>query len=390
MQSVASHRVPAGRRVALLSTFPPRKCGIATFAAALQAELTRAGDSVTVVAIDDGREATERRGARYELANGIATSVRETARVLSQGDVALVQHEFGIYGGVDGDEVLSVLRSLTVPAVLTLHTVPALPSAHQRTVLEAACDVAARVVVMTGSSRDRLVSVYDIDAAKVVVIPHGAAGPSGSAASSGDRQLSGRLHLLTWGLLGPGKGIEHVITALSLLTDLRPRIKYTVAGATHPNVFARDGDRYRQSLIRSAWASGVAASVHFDDTYRDLADLLPLVASASVVVLPYDSRDQATSGVLVDAIAAGRPVIATAFPHAVEALSTGAGIIVPHEDPIALAAAIRAVVADPELIAVMSAQARAISPTLSWSVVGGQYRDVCEALASTVDARMAM
>jgi glycosyltransferase involved in cell wall biosynthesis len=186
---------------------------------------------------------------------------------------------------------------------------------------------------------------------------------------------------LTWGLLGPGKGIEHAIDAISLLQDVRPRIRYTVAGATHPNVFARDGDLYRQTLIRSAWARGVAGAITFDDTYRDVPDLMRLVARASLVVLPYDSRDQVTSGVLVDAIAAGRPVIATAFPHAVELLSDGAGIVVPHGDPVALAAAIRSALGDPALLASMAARARAIAPSLSWTAVAAQYRVACDDLA---------
>lgn len=365
-------------------------CGIATFSAALERELTRAGDDVTVVAIDDGRQQAGARRARYELANGIASSVRETARVLSQGDVAVIQHEFGIFGGVDGDEILDVLRLLSVPAVVTLHTVPARPTPNQRLVLEAVCDIASRLVVMTESARTVLLTVYDVDRAKVVVVPHGASELDPADVFSAAPSGGGRLHLLTWGLLGPGKGIEHVIAALSLLKDLRPRIKYTVAGATHPNVFARDGDLYRQGLMRRAWAAGVAGSVTFDDTYRDLGELLRLVASASLVVLPYDSREQATSGVLVDAIAAGRPVIATAFPHAVEALTGGAGFVVPHQDPVALASAIRAVAGDPELLEGMAAHARAISPSLSWRAVAAQYRDVCDALTTAVDARMAM
>jgi glycosyltransferase involved in cell wall biosynthesis len=145
-------------------------------------------------------------------------------------------------------------------------------------------------------------------------------------------------------------------------------------------VFARDGEQYRQSLIRQAWASGVAGSITFDDTYRDLDQLARLVASASVVVLPYDSRDQVTSGVLVDAIAAGRPVIATAFPHAVELLSSGAGIVVPHGDPAALAAAIASVVDDPALLESMTLRARELAPSLTWRSVAAQYRELCDAV----------
>ncbi len=200
------------------------------------------------------------------------------------------------------------------------------------------------------------------------VIPHGAATPPAP--------LHRDLHapqLLTWGLLGPGKGIEHAIAALSILAKERIHPRYTVAGVTHPNVFERDGDLYRNMLHQQAANGGVRDDVTFDDRYRDTAQLTTFIASSAVVVLPYDSRDQVTSGVLVDAIAAGRPVIATAFPHAVELLGSGAGIVVPHESPAALATAIRSVVLDRDLTRSMAAEARRIAPSLSWSTVAMAY-----------------
>jgi glycosyltransferase involved in cell wall biosynthesis len=257
--------------------------------------------------------------------------------------------------------------------------VPEKPTAHQQSVLETVCDLAARIVVMTAAAEIRLIAGYMIDASKVDIIPHGATPPV-LAPRTSDADGVARPRLLTWGLLGPGKGIEHMIGAMSILGDLRPRITYTVAGATHPNVFARDGDQYRQSLIRDSCARGVARSVTFDDTYRGVADLMRLVAASSLVVLPYDSRDQVTSGVLVDAIAAGRPVIATAFPHAVEMLSDGAGIVVPHRNPEALAAAIRTAVSEPGLLGAMAARASEIAPSLSWHSVTSRYRRLCDVL----------
>jgi polysaccharide biosynthesis protein PslF len=372
---------PASRRIGLLSTYPPKLCGLATFAAALAAELKRAGDDVTVVAIDDGRERRAHAwGPGHVLVNGAAASVRNTARVLSRSDVVIVQHEYGIYGGVDGDEVVDLLKALDVPAIVVLHTVPAEPTTHQRSVLEIICDLAERVVVMTVAAGARLTAGYAVDAARIVTIPHGACSPPVDARREGVDDGTHRPQLLTWGLLGPGKGIEHAIDAMSLLQDVRPRIRYTIAGATHPKVFARDGDRYRRSLIRAAWATGVAGSITFDDTYRDVSDLMRLASSATLVVLPYDSRDQVTSGVLVDAIAAGRPVVATAFPHAVELLSDGAGIVVPHRDPLALAEAISSALSDPGLLNSMAARAKEIAPSLSWRAVAAQYRGLCDEL----------
>jgi glycosyltransferase involved in cell wall biosynthesis len=190
--------------------------------------------------------------------------------------------------------------------------------------------------------------------------------------------VAGRPQLLTWGLLGPGKGIEHAIDALALLQDVRPRLRYTVAGVTHPKVHARHGDAYRDSLVRRTWETGVAGSVTFDDAYRDVPTLTGLVAAASLVVLPYDSQDQVTSGVLVDAIAAGRPVVATAFPHAIELLSSGAGLLVPHGDPVALAVAIRRNITEPGRLEAMATEASRLAPTLGWSAVARQYQRLCD------------
>jgi polysaccharide biosynthesis protein PslF len=363
-------------RIGLLSTYPPNQCGLATFAAAIERALIARGDRVSVVEVSDGQGRT-RTGARRTpvLHPGSAASARIVALALSLNDVAVVQHEYGIYGGPDGADVLDVLRALTVPAVVVLHTVPAEPTPTQRQVLEAVCALADRVVVMTQAAAHRLLSTFAVDPTTVAVIPHGA---STELSEAPVRSFSGpRTELLTWGLIGPGKGIEHMIHALSLLEDVRPKIRYTIAGATHPKVLARDGDRYRQGLMRSAWSSGVAANVCFDDTYRDVPELTHLLASAAIVVLPYDSPDQATSGVLVDAIAAGKPVIATAFPHAVELLSDGAGIVVPHGDAVALAVAVRAAIEHPESLRRMAARARELAPSLGWAAVADQYHDLC-------------
>ena len=159
---------------------------------------------------------------------------------------------------------------------------------------------------------------------------------------------------------------------------MRPR--YLVAGQTHPKVLAAQGESYRRDRMDQAKRLGVSSSVVFDADYRDVTSLTALIQSSTVVVLPYDSKDQVTSGVLVDAIAAGRPVVATAFPHAAELLSTGAGIVVGHDDPDALAHALRRVLTRPELAAAMAAEAWRIAPSLGWSVVAGEYLSLADRL----------
>jgi glycosyltransferase involved in cell wall biosynthesis len=309
------------------------------------------------------------------MVNGSPTSVAACAELLNQSDVAVIQHEYGIYGGVDGDEVVDVLDGLRGPSIVIAHTVVKNPTRHQRSVLEAVAARADQIIVMSEAANARLRSGFDIDRRKVTTIPHGATVPASSSCIRGGRPM-----VLTWGLMGPGKGIERVIEAMGSLNDLPGRPRYLVAGRTHPKVLAADGEAYREARMEQARSSGVADSVHFDTGYRNVATLSALIQSAAVVVLPYDSTDQVTSGVLVDAIASGRPVVATAFPHAVELLGSGAGIVVEHDDPDALASALRRVLTQPRLAGDMAAEARRLAPEMAWPVVAEAYLTLAQRL----------
>jgi glycosyltransferase involved in cell wall biosynthesis len=339
------------RSFGMLSTFPPTACGIATFAAALSAGLVAHGATVDVVRCGPAPD-LEDPLVVAAVGDGASARLAECLAALNATDVVIVQHEYGIYDGTDGEAVLDVMSEVVVPMVLIAHTVVSEPTAGQWSVLTRACAMADVVVVMTETARDRLRASFGIDGDSVIVIPHGAATPpaagsvaSTSAADQTTPRERGR-RVLTWGLLGPGKGIEWAIDAFGELDDLDPVPTYTIAGATHPKVRERAGESYREMLVDRAARTGAGSRITFDDSYRDLEALTELIRCADLVVLPYDSADQVTSGVLVDAVAAGRPVVSTAFPHAVELLASGAGIVVPQRDPAALAAAIRAVLTD--------------------------------------------
>ncbi len=213
------------RSYRILSTFPPTACGLATFTAALSEALVSSGGRVGVVRVADGARASSTMVVA-DLENNVAASVAAAIDDLSAGDVAIIQHEYGLYGGVDGDEVLEIMHGLTVPSIVVLHTVLVEPTPHQREVLEAVVDAAAAVIVMTESARQRLLDIFDVDGSKVATIAHGAATP----AYDGERAGSDRPTVLTWGLLGEGKGIEWAIDAMAQLRDVRPRPRYLVAG----------------------------------------------------------------------------------------------------------------------------------------------------------------
>jgi glycosyltransferase involved in cell wall biosynthesis len=359
-----------GRSFGVLSSFPPTACGLATFTAALATGLAANDTHVGVVrVVDTGGQTSQSERVIGELVNGSGRSLVVASDLLNQFDVAVVQHEYGLYGGTDGDEVLEILGGLHVPSIVIAHTILASPTSHQRSVLNEVAALADRVVVMSAAARVRLCDGFDVDASKVTTIAHGAAVPTARVVPDRvDRPV-----ILTWGLIGPGKGIERGIDAMRTLHDLPMRPRYLVAGQTHPKVLATHGESYRQDRMEQAERHGISSSVVFDADYRDVASLTALIQSCKVVVLPYDSRDQVTSGVLVDAIAAGRPVVATAFPHAVELLSSGAGLVVDHDDPDAMARALRTVLTRPELAAKMAAEASRLAPSLGWSVVAGEY-----------------
>lgn len=356
------------RSFGILSTYPPTPCGLANFSSALARGLSTNGTAVRIVRVGDGSTSADGR-VIGELINGSASSVAASARLLNECDVAVVQHEYGLYGGADGEEILEILANLEVPSIVIAHTVLSAPTAHQRAVLVAVAELADQVIVMSEAARDRLCRQFEVESNRVTTIWHGAAIPARSSQTTDD----GRPTMLTWGLLGPGKGIERVVDAMPSLHDLPEQPRYLVAGQTHPKVLAADGEAYRQARVAQAARNGVSGSVVFDSAYRDLASLAALIQSAAVVVLPYDSRDQATSGVLVDAIAAGRPVVATAFPHAVELLSSGAGLVVDHDDADGMASALRRVLVEPGLADRMAGEASRLAPSLGWPVIAAAY-----------------
>ncbi|VEG51735.1 group 1 glycosyl transferase [Mycolicibacterium aurum] len=367
--------------IGILSTYAPTVCGLATFSAALAGGLSQRGVDVNVVRIADGASSADG-DVVGELVNGSASSVAATAELLNKSDVAVIQHEYGIYGGADGDEVVEIMKKLTVPSIVIAHTVLKNPTPHQRSVLNAVLELADQVVVMSESARACLCAGFTVDRHKIATIPHGAALPTAVALKRGGRPI-----ILTWGLLGPGKGVERVIDAMPALKDLAQRPRYLVAGRTHPKVLAAQGETYREGLIAQAERLGVADAVSFDSAYRTPAQLTELMQSASVVVLPYDSKDQVTSGVLVDSVASGRPIVATAFPHAVELLGSGAGTVVGHDDPAALTAALRRTLTDPRAAGTMASEARGLAPAMAWPVVANAYVGLAQRL---VAARLAV
>lgn len=358
--------------IGFVSTYPPTVCGLASFTASLRSAMADGRGSTAglgvlrlVDQVDDGWGS----GTVHVHRRGDPWSLRAALRRLNHFDAVSIQHEFGIYAGADGREVLDVVDGLDVPAVTTLHTILDRPTTDQRAIIERLVAASAGTIVMSRTASERLVAHYDVDPALVTVIPHGTdprfAGPS---LATGTRPL-----VLTWGLIGPGKGLEVAIEAFAQLGDLASRPRYLIAGATHPNVRQDAGEDYRRGLEALVRRHGLEEVVEFDDRYLDADDLARVVRSADLVVLPYASVDQVTSGVLVEAISASKPVIATTFPHSVEVLSGGAGMLVPHADVTALADALRTALTDSLAAARMGRAAGRIAQGWDWPTIGRRY-----------------
>jgi glycosyltransferase involved in cell wall biosynthesis len=360
----------------MISTFAPTRCGIARFSEELADSLERQGRSVDIFRlVETGEEACPDRRVAMEFDPSSRFSVQIAAEAMARYPVAILQHEFGIYGPDEGRAVEMLVEQSETPVVVVLHTIPLRPTAAQASILARLVESAAAVVVPSHSARAAL-SANRIDTEAVLVMPHG------SSWAPADMRQGRRGNLMTWGLLGPGKGVERAIDAVSRLR-MDPPPFYRIVGQTHPNVLRLYGHAYRDSLVRLASALGIEGRVSFDEGYKTDADLYRLVVGSDLVVIPYDNDEQISSGVLSDALAAGRPVVATDFPHARELLAGGAGVVVGH-DPGEMAEAIERLLTDDIAYRRAVVAARQQARRLSWSEIGRRYDELLDRLAAAL------
>jgi glycosyltransferase involved in cell wall biosynthesis len=366
-------------RTAIVSTFPPRACGIGTFAADLRTTLpgTDAVEVADLVAVVHEPSSPQRRGLLGTIAQAVRGDYVRTARMLGRldVDVVLLQHEYGIFGGRDGEYVLSFARELAQPLVVTLHTVLSEPTPHQAEVLTELCAEAELVIVMTDTARRLLVDSDACPEQKVRIVPHGAPARI-TARAAGEREEplpklfdDGIFRLSTFGLLSPGKGLETVIEALPAMIERHPEITYTIAGRTHPDIAHREGERYRLMLERRVLELGLDAHVEFDDRFLTVDELSDLLATTDVFLTPYGNREQIASGALTYAIAAGCAVISTPYWYAQDMLASGAGLLVPFRDSEALAEAVCSYLDRPDTLAAARTEAQRIGSSLAWPAV---------------------
>ena len=381
---------PLPVEVAVIGNHLPRQCGIATFTTdlcdAISAEYGTS--SVTVVAVNDSKTGYGYPSrVRCEISQDDISSYRAAAGFLNSigAGVVCLQHEYGIYGGSAGSNILELLRHLDKPLVTTLHTVLRNPDAAQRSVMQEIALRSDRLIVMSKHSSHLLQRVFNVPEEKIEVIPHGI--PDATVAKPGickeSLASSGKTVLLTFGLMSPNKGFENVIAAMPRILSRHPDVVYVIAGATHPHVRLREGDRYRLHLQALARETGVEQNVLFHNRFFSPQEMASLVDSADIYITPYCHEAQAVSGTLAYALGAGKAIISTPYWHAVELLDGGRGMLVPFQNPAAIADAAIELLDNDAMRAAMCRRAFLYARPMVWKRVAQTYMDAFEKAASS-------
>jgi glycosyltransferase involved in cell wall biosynthesis len=359
--------------IALIGNFLPRKCGIATYTtdtfAALRSRFPEL--RVDVYAMDDhpGRYAYPPEVTAAIAQDERAAYIEAARKIETSGAEAIwLQHEYGIYGGSAGEHILALLDRTSLPLIVTLHTVLEQPSTEERRVMEALLRRASRVIVMAERGREILTRVHGANPRAIVMIPHGVpdralADPSLFKARFG---WEGRKVVLTFGLLAPNKGIETMIEAMPAIVAHHPDAIYVVLGATHPNLVAQHGERYRDRLKALAGSLNVADNVAFIDAFVDHDDLIDYLQAADIYATPYNNPAQITSGTLSYAVGVGKPVVSTPYVHATEILDDGHGVLVDFGDSAAFAREIDRLLSDDAARNELAQRAFARGRTMIW------------------------
>jgi glycosyltransferase involved in cell wall biosynthesis len=369
-------------------------CGIAAFTHDLHqavAEAAPKSDCYVAAVTDKAQSYDYPQAVRLEFQEKNLKAYRQTADFLNfkNADVLCVQHEFGIYGGPAGSYLLSLLEELRMPIVTTLHTILDAPSTDQKRVMLELAGLSDRLVVMSLKGAEILHEVYAVPNSKVDVIAHGIPDLAYKDSDVYKEQFGvrGRRVMLTFGLLGPGKGIEHAIKSLPIILKRHPNVVYLILGATHPNLLAQDGERYRLSLMHLAEECGVEESVIFHNRFVSIDDLKDFIGAADIYLTPYLDKAQITSGTLAYAFGAGKAVVSTPYWHAEELLANGRGALVPFRDPAAIAEAVCNLFDDPERMQSMQQEAYAQGRQMIWPAVAKQYlKSFAHALADRREA----
>ncbi|HEY6815529.1 MAG TPA: glycosyltransferase family 4 protein [Croceibacterium sp.] len=374
VQSIFKFRgaAPDLRRIALVGTYAPRKCGIASFGNDIVEKLAEFHPTieVDVYALDDRAAPISYQGVAGTIAFDDPEAYLAAARRINESgvDAVWLQHEYGIFGGPDGEMVCDFVDRLAAPVILTPHTVLTNPGERQRAILDHLVARASRIMTMSRHSCRLLAEKHHAPRELLQIIPHGAPDrPFGRAGEFKQRMgLAGKNVLMTFGLLGPGKGLERVIEAMPEIVARHPETVYRIVGATHPNLVAREGEAYRERLQACAEKLGVADHILWDNRFLDTDELLDQLEACDIYVTPYFNLQQSTSGTLSYAVALGKAVVSTPYLHATELLAGDAGRLIEPDSAPAIAEAVVALLDDREALLALQRRAYAKGRQTIW------------------------
>jgi glycosyltransferase involved in cell wall biosynthesis len=369
-------------RIAVIGNYLPRQCGIATFTTDLCAAISAEYGNARLLALpvndtDEGYDYPAR--VRWSLAQDEAKSYRDAADFLNFNNIDMVclQHEYGIFGGPAGSHILELLRDLKMPLVTTLHTVLREPDPDQLRVMEEIAELSDRLIVMSQLSSQFLQEIFKVPGNKIDMVPHGVPDlPFLDPNFYKDRfGVEGKAVLLTFGLLSPNKGIENVIQALPRILSRHKNVVYIVAGATHPHILRREGDKYRASLQALAKEVGVESQVIFHNRFVSPEEMAEFIGAADIYITPYRHEAQVVSGTLAYALGAGKAIISTPYWHAIELLDEQRGALVPFQNPDAIAQKTIELLDTPAIRHAMRKRAYLFARDMVWKKAAQGYMD---------------
>jgi glycosyltransferase involved in cell wall biosynthesis len=365
--------------VAYVGTFPPTECGLATFLLDVVNATDLGGSRSILLPVADEPTDYNDQKVVYTIAKECREDYAAAARIIDQQATLLcLQHEYGIFGGNDGEYVLSLVNEITVPLVVTFHTILPDPSASQRQILREIADKAAAVIVMAQKGVDLLLD-YGIDREKIHMIHHGAPNviPGTEAQVKEELGLTGRRVISTFGLISPSKGIEDAIAAMPAVVEQEPTAVYYILGQTHPQIKKRAGEDYRNGLQAQVRDLGLENHVRFVDKYLSTQELVNWLMATDIYITPYYSNPhQITSGTLAYAMAAAKVIVSTPYTYAQELLADGRGFLYPFRRSDLLAETVVRLCEDPELYDETKAKAFAYGRGMTWPRIGLQYLEL--------------
>ncbi len=365
--------------MAFVCSFPPRKCGIATFSSHLIRSIAESAGGkieplVVAVRSDADRYSDP---VKFEIRYGVKKDYICAADYInfSHVDLVCVQHEFGIFGGEAGDYLTLLLNRVNAPVVTTLHTVLDEPSTAMRKNLIDVCNASHKVITMNELGIDMLQNIYGVPAEKIALIPHGI--PDLPFVDSNYYKhkfgMENRRTILTFGLLSNNKGIEVMLKAMPEIVRAEPSALYIVLGMTHPSVLKKDGELYRYSLQRMVNELGCAENVIFHNRFVSDEELANFLCAADVYVTPYLKREQLTSGTLSFAVGAGKAVVSTPYWAATELLADGRGKLVDFGDAGQMTKEIIEILKNHKLFYSLRRRAYEYGRSRTWCKIGQVY-----------------